>query len=394
MNNRDILISGAGIAGVALAYWLKKFGFQPTIIEVSPQLREGGYAIDFMGAGYDVAEKMGILPQLEKVDIHISKLAFVDKNNKQKGSMNYQKFKELMNNRALTLLRSDLAKTIYQTLDQDIEIIFGDTIESIAQDDETVTVTFKSGLRRTFHLLVGADGLHSVVRKLVWGNEAQFEKYYGYYTSSFTIGDFSYEGRIFSMYNTPGKQVAVYSYSKDKNAAFFIFSAPEKLSYNYHDIDRQKEILKNQFIDAGWKCAAVLSKIDTAPDFYFDPISQIQIEKWYNGRVVLVGDAGYCPSLLSGKGSTLAMVGAYILAGELKQANGDHKEAFQQYERIFKPFIEKKQRSARSFAKSFVPKTNFGIWVRNIAFNLISLPFISSLAVNQFKDKGLTLKEY
>ena len=394
MNNKNILISGAGIAGVSLAFWLKKFGFNPTIVELSPKLREGGYAIDFMGAGYDVAEKMGLIPALEKVDMDISKLVFVDENNREKGSMNYRKIKKLMNNRALTFLRSDLAKVIYSSLDKDVEIIFGDTITKIDQDDEKVDVIFRSGLTRSFDLVVGADGLHSNVRNLIFGSEQQFEKYYGYYTSSFTIENFSYEGRAFSMFNVPFKQVAIYSYSENRIATFFMFTSPEKLSYEHNDVEKQKQILKNEFMNIGWKCAEVLSKIDSTSDFYFDSISQIKMENWSKGRITLVGDACDCPSLLSGKGSTLAMVGAYILAGELKLANGDYKTAFDQYENILKPFMEKKQKAAQSFAKSFIPKSNFGIWLRNIAFKLMSLPFIAKLLLNQFKDKGLKLKDY
>lgn len=393
MNNRNILISGAGIAGTTLAFWLKQFAFNPTIIEVAPKLREGGYAIDFMGAGYDVAAKMGIIPSLEEVDLNISKLSFVDANNRERGSMNYRKVKELMNNRALTLLRSDLAKVIYNSLDKDTEIIFGDSIKKIEQDDVKLVVTFHSGLTRTFDLLVGADGLHSNVRNLVFGNESQFEKYYGYYTSSFTLDNFSYEGNAFSMYNVPYKQVSVYSYNQ-KTIAFFIFTSPEKLSYSHHDIAKQKQILKEQFMDSGWKCRELVSQIESTDDFYFDSISQIKMENWSKGRVTLVGDACYCPSLLSGKGSTLAIVGAYILAGELKQANGDYKKAFEAYQKIFKPFMRKKQKAAQGFAKSFVPKSNFGIWVRNLVFKMMSLPFVSKLVLNQFKDSELNLKEY
>jgi 2-polyprenyl-6-methoxyphenol hydroxylase-like FAD-dependent oxidoreductase len=393
MNNRNILVSGAGIAGTALAFWLKKFGFNPTIIEVAPKLREGGYAIDFMGAGYDVAAKMGIISSLEEADLNISKLSFVDANDKERGSMNYRKIKEVMHNRALTLLRSDLAKVIYNSLDKDIEIILGDSINTIEQDHEKLVVTFQSGLTRTFDLLVGADGLHSNVRNLVFGNESQFEKYYGYYTSSFTLNNFSYPGSTFSMYNVPYKQVAVYSYNQ-KTIAFFVFTSPEKLSYSHHDIAKQKQILKTEFMNSGWRCPELISKIDSTTDFYFDSISQIKMETWSKGRVALVGDACYCPSLLSGKGSTLAIVGAYILAGELKQANGDYKIAFEQYQNIFKPFMSKKQKAAQSFAKSFVPKSNFGIWLRNFVFQMMSVPFVSKLVFNQFKDKGLHLKEY
>ena len=232
----------------------------------------------------------------------------------------------------------------------------------IEQDEEKVIVILKSGLTRSFDLLVGADGLHSNVRSLIFGNQSQFEKYYGYYTSSFTIDNFFDEGRAFSMFNVPHKQVAVYTTNEQKAAAFFIFTSSEKLQYEYHDIGKQKQILKNEFMNVGWKCSELLSKIDTTTDFYFDSISQIKMEHWSKDRISLVGDACYCPSLLSGKGSTLAMVGAYILAGELKLANGNYKSAFDEYEIIFKPFIDKKQKSAQSFAQSFVPKSKFGIW--------------------------------
>jgi len=394
MDNKNILISGAGIAGTTLAFWLKKFGFNPAIIENSPELRKGGHAIDFMGAGFDVAEKMKIIPALKEVDINFSKLVFVDSNNKERGSMNYQKIKNFLNGRAFTLFRSDLAKIIYQNIGEGVEIIFGDTIAKIDQTEKEVTVTFQSGKTRNFDLLVGADGLHSNVRKLVFGNELQFEKYYGYYTSSFTIDNFSLGNNAFSMYNVPYKQVAVFSKDGNKTTTFFIFASPEKLSYQHHDIAKQKQILKSEFENSDWKCPELLSKIDSTTDFYFDSVSQIKMENWYKGRIALVGDAGYCPSLLSGKGSTLAMVGAYILAGELKQATGNYKTAFEQYEILFKPFMEKKQKSARSFAKSFIPKSNFGIWLRNKIFKLMSVSIISKLFLNQFKDSELKLKEY
>ena len=394
MNNRNILISGAGIAGTTLAFWLQKFGFNPAIIESAPKLREGGYAIDFMGAGYDVAEKMGIVTELKKVDIDFSKLSFVDKNNKEKGTMNYQKIKKFLNGRAFTFLRSDLAKVIYNGLGKDIEVIFGDTITNIEQDDEKVVVTFRSGTKRNFDLLIGADGLHSNVRNLVFGKETQFEKYYGYYTSSYTINNFSVGNNAFSMYNVPYKQVAIYSNKESQTTTFFIFTSPGKLSYPHAGTEKQKQILKAAFENSGWKCPQLLSEVDSATDFYFDPISQIKMEKWSKGRISLVGDACYCPSLLSGKGSTLAMVGAYVLAGELKEANGNYQEAFEQYQILFKPFMDKKQQAARFFAKSFIPKSNFGIWLRNTVFKLMSVSIFSKLFLSQFKDSELKLKEY
>lgn len=393
MDNKNILISGAGIAGTTLAYWLKMFGFNPTIVEVSPKLREGGYGIDFWGAGFDVAEKMNIVPDLEKADIGISELLFVDENNKRKGALNYRQIKRLMKGRALTLLRSDLAKIIYNHLDKEIEVIFGDTLTQIEQSEKEVSATFKSGKVRNFDLVIGADGLHSNVRNLIFGSEEQFEKYYGYYTASFTFENSAGSGKSFLVYNVPCKQAAVYSTNKNKSA-FFIFTSQQKLSSGPHDIEAKKQMLRNEFENTGWKCPELLAKMEISSDFYFDVVSQIQMGDWSKGRVTLVGDACDCPSLLSGQGSTLAMVGAYILAGELKEANGNYKTAFAKYQSIFKPFIDNKQKIAQNFSKSLVPKSRFGIWMRNVFTRLMVLPFLSRLFIRQFMNDKLRMKAY
>ncbi|AHM60550.1 FAD-binding monooxygenase [Flammeovirgaceae bacterium 311] len=394
MKNKNILISGAGIAGTTHAFWLKKFGFNPTIVERAPEIRKGGYAIDFWGAGFDVAERMGIVPDLKEADLQIPELTFVDENDNRKGGLSYKKMKELMNGRALNILRSDLAKVIYNHLDKDIEIIFGDTISKIEQHENELRVTFQSGKIRNFDLIVGADGLHSNVRNLIFQHGGPFEKYYGYYTSSYTISDTPISQKEFKMYNIPRKQAAIYSTNEKELTTFFLFTSPDKLSYNHHDIEEQKQILRNEFENMGWKCGELISKIETAPDFYFDEVSQIRMDNWSKDRVTLVGDACACPSLLSGQGATLAMVGAYILAGELKEANGDYRIAFDQYQNIFKPIIEDKQRIAQKFAKSFVPKSRFGIWLRNFSVRLMFLPFISKLFIKRFMNDKLKLKIY
>lgn len=394
MNNKNILISGAGIAGTTLAYWLKTFGFNPTLVEVAPKLRQGGHAIDFWGAGFEVAERMGIVPDLDKADLEFAEVSFVNENNQRKSGMNYLQLKKMMNGRAFTLLRSDLSKVIYHHLPDDVEIIFGNIITHIEQQASQVSVTFQNGMSRQFDLVVGTDGLHSTVRHLVFGSETQFEKYYGYYTASFTIENYAHNEKTCLTYNVPFKQAAVYAVGENKSAAFFIFTAPNKLAYAHQDLEAQKEILRREFENTGWKCAELLSKMDTAPDFYFDVVSQIKMNHWSKDRVTLAGDACDCPSLLSGQGSTLAMVGAYILAGELKAANGNYNEAFAQYESIFKPFIDTKQKIAQSFAKSLVPKTEFGIRLRNIFVNLMFLPFFSRMFIRQFMNDKLILKNY
>jgi len=241
---------------------------------------------------------------------------------------------------------------------------------------------------------VGADGLHSNVRTLVFGNESHFEKYYGYYTASFTIENYLQIDNSFLSYTIPGKQANIYPMKDNKLNTIFLFTSPQKLSYRHHDIDKQKQILRNEFGNAEWECPSLLAKLDTAPDFYFDSVSQIKMNHWSNDRVTLVGDACACPSLIAAQGSTLAMVATYILAGELKETNGNYRTAFQQYENIFKPFIDNKQKTAQRLAGSLIPKSNFGIWIRNTFFNLIFSSFVSKWLIKKFMTDKIELKEY
>ncbi len=394
MQNKNILISGAGIAGLTLAYWLKKHGFNPIILERAPKLREGGYMIDFFGAGVDVAEKMDMLDDLAKADFKVSEITFVDKNNKRLGGLNADKLRILLKNRAYTILRSSLEEIIYKRVKNDVDFIFNNSIKTLQQAEKNVGVVFTDGSKHSYDLVIGADGFHSNVRKLVFGDEAQYEKYYGYYTSSFTIENYLKKDRLFLSYTVPGKQISIYSLNKDQFATFFIFHSPKKLRYDYHDVEAQKELLREVFSDVGWEAPALIKRMDSSHDFYFDAVSQIHMDQWFKGRVSLVGDACDCPSLLSGQGSTLAMIGAYILAGELKKAAGDHHVAFEQYEQAFRPFIENKQKIAERFAGSFVPKNRFNLWMRNTFANLMFLPYLSEWLMNKFMTDKIRLKEY
>jgi len=394
MKNKNILISGAGIAGLTLAYWLHKFGFRPVVVEKSPVPREGGYMIDFFGVGVEVAEKMGILHNIEMEDPAIKELTFVDTYGKRKGGLNIIKFKKLLNNRAYNILRSGLANVIYDLVKGEVEIRFGTSIKSMMEDGACVSVAFSDAMTQDYDLVIGADGLHSRVRQLAYGNASAFEKWYGYYTSSYTINNFLNGGEIFHTYTIPNKQAALYSQKGNKLTAFFVFRPSREILIDNHKIESQKQMLREEFGNAGWYCSQMLEGLNNTDDFYFDNVSQIKMKTWSKGRVSLVGDACDCPSLLSGQGAALAMTGAYILAGELKNASGDYETAFKNYQDIMLPFVIKKQELAEQFANTFVPKSNVSLWVRNTFVNLMFIPLISKWFANRFLKDDIILKSY
>jgi 2-polyprenyl-6-methoxyphenol hydroxylase-like FAD-dependent oxidoreductase len=357
VKTKTILISGASIAGPALAFWLHRYGFQPTIVERAPALRPGGYAVDFRGASLRVLERMGLLPEIQRLQTRIGAITIVDRDNKKVARM-----PDGFTSGELEILRGDLATVFFEATRATTEYIFDDSVAAIDESPAGVDVQFERGGRRSFDLVVGADGLHSKVRSIVFGDETRFARYLGYYVSIFSVPNYLHLNHAGLYYGTLGKKVGIFSGGEPHRAMASFFFSTEPLDYARRHPAQQKEILREHFQHEGWELPRLLDCLESTPDFYFDSVSQVKMDRWSSGRAVLLGDAAWCPSPLSGMGTGMAVFGAYVLAGELAHADGDHQLAFHRYEDEMRPFVQKCQGIADGGADWFVPRTRLRLW--------------------------------
>jgi 2-polyprenyl-6-methoxyphenol hydroxylase-like FAD-dependent oxidoreductase len=360
-----VLVSGASIAGPALAYWLHQYGFDVTVVEKAGALRSGGYPIDLRGPAVDVAEQMGILPQLRAAHVDTRQLTFLNPDGSTIARLNPNSLMHGNDGRDLEIRRGDLGDVLYAATRDGVAYRFNDSISGLGQDDDGVDVTFGGGDRQRFDLVVGADGLHSRTRELTFGAEEQFHHYIGYCFAGFSLPNtfgLSHEAVLWSK---PGKAAALYAVRDYPEVTGLLnFARPEPPYSAFRNPEAQRELVAEVFAGEGWEIPGLVDAMRSADDLFFDVVSQIRMPNWSSGRVALVGDAAHAPSFLTGQGSSLAMVGAYLLAHALA-THEDHAAAFAAYEDSARGFVELNQNLVGEGDATLFPATDEAMVARN-----------------------------
>ncbi len=385
-----VIINGIGVAGPALAFWLNQSGHEVTLVETATKLRTAGYVIDFWGIGYDIAERMGVIDEIRALGYQMKEVKFVDRRGESDGGFGVDVFRRLTHGRYTSVRRSDISATIFRAVEGKVETIFGDSVSGIEDRGDHVHVTFDHAPARDADLVIGADGLHSRVRQIVFGPESQYDVPLGYHVAAFEVQGYRpREELIYVSHGLPGRQISRFSMRDDRTLFLFIFGD------RFLEGDEEPvQVLRRVYADAGWEWPQIADNLDRARDLYYDTVSQIRMDHWTKGRVALIGDAAACVSLMGGEGTGLAIAEAYVLAGELDAALGDHAVAFRQYEDRLKAFLHKKQESAKKFASSFAPDTAAGLIFRNLITRVMDVPIVADLALGRAVRDEIELPNY
>ena len=387
-----VLVSGASIAGPVLADRLTRRGFDVTVVERAPALRKtGGHAVDLFRPAMDISERMGVIDRVLEHATGTKRLVFYRSGASRPADIDYLKLLAAVSDRHVEIMRDDLSEIYCDAARNDIEYLFGNEITAISADGD---VTFARTSPRRYDIVIGADGLHSGVRRLVFGDvEAGQTDFLGAYLSVVSLPKtLARDGESTGFVDADRCALIYTADHLDDARAVFLFRAAAPVQYDHRDIPQQKTLLHNRFAGLAPEVDRWLDELDRTPAFYFDAITQLRLTGWSRGRVTLVGDAGYCPGPAVGGSTSLAVLGAYVLAGEMERAGGDYTAAFAAYEQVMSEPVIASRALARTVAKSILPASSLGVWALVATARLISLlPTPITTAVTRLNDKGIRL---
>ena len=382
-----VVVCGAGITGLALAGRMAAEGWETVVVEQAPCARPQGYMIDFFGPGFDAAEAIGLLPRIRELGYHVREAAYLDARGRRRASLSYERMAGALGGRLVSIMRPDLERVLRERLPAGVDLRFGRRLTGIRNGADGVRAILDGGAELSADLLVGADGIHSTVRRLVFGEEQRYLRYLGFHTAAFTFrepmvhADVTSQGYRFCLTDTLGRQMGMYGLRDGRIAVFAVHLAPWPALP-----DDPQAALRAEYGQLGWAIPVALARCPPASEIYYDQVAQVEIPRWSEGRVVLAGDACHAVSLLAGQGASLGIAGACLLARHLSRS-ASIGAALASYERLWRPVITDKQRTGRKLAPWFVPQARPRLWARRGALKVASLPVCSRYAAQIITGK-------
>jgi 2-polyprenyl-6-methoxyphenol hydroxylase-like FAD-dependent oxidoreductase len=368
-----ILISGAGIAGPTLAYWLVRRGHRPVLVERTSELRVGGHAVDIRGTALEVIERMGLDTEVRDARTQILTLSAVRPDGARTYDVALRPVHEARGDREIEIMRDDLVRILFGAVSDDVEVVFGDSVRTLTpQDGARVAVEFERGTAREVDLVVGADGQHSAIRELTMGPERGLTHHLGAYLSIYTVDNLLGLRDRALLYNEPGRAAAMFTVRDNQRAKVVLLFRSPPLDIDFGDPAAQHDVLRRRFAGMGWHTGHLIELLPDAYDFYFDEMSQVRLPRWSTGRVALLGDAAFGPSPMSGQGTSLALIGAFLLAHHLA-AESDPATALDLWENEFRPNVELNQALATDGMSTLLPASRLGIFARNQTMRVFPL---------------------